>query len=482
MLTEAPQLTIICSKPGANAIRATFPDWEHKIQAVRSEDTLDLGQGHHLQFLFVPTPRWPDGLCTYDQKTRILYTDKFFGVHVCDNEIFDEDWKQLDEDRHYYFNCLHGSQTKQIETALDKLEKFPAKYYAPNHGPVLRYSISRLSYDYRQWCQEQKNQDFKVALLYASAYGNTATLANAIELAKSETAQGLISSGVAVEFINCEVAQTEEIATLVQDCDSIVIGSPTLGGHVPVQIQTALGVVLANAPKTKLVGVFGSYGWSGEAIDLIEAKLKDSNYAFGFETIRVRFSPDELALAQCQQAGVELVQNLKKHKKQRIPRQKLTESQIDRTEQAVGRIIGSLCVITLCHKNNHQGFLISWISQATFSPPGLMIAISKSLLEDDSLDKGSSFILNILKEGRNVRRHFSFTRDLSKNSLSEVTTTTAANGCLIVAEALAYLECRIEQKMNAGDCWLIYAVVEAGHVLENEGITAINHRKSGRQY
>lgn len=475
LLEKAPQVTIICSKPGANAITAAFPDWENKIQLVRSEDTLDLGQGHQLEFLFIPTPRWADGICTYDGQTRILYSDKLFGVHVCGDTLFDEDWKQLDNDRHYYFDCIHAAQSKQVETALDKLEKFPSKYYAPNHGPVVRYSLSRLSYDYRQWCQQQKNQDFKVALLYASAYGNTTALANAI-------AQGLIDNGIAVESINCELFEGEEIANIIEDCDGFIIGSPTLGGHAPVQIQTALGVVLSSVAKTKLVGVFGSYGWSGEAIDLIEGKLQDGNYPFGFETIRVRFTPEESVLEKCQQAGAEFAQNLKKNKKQRIPRQGLTEAQIDRTEQAVGRIVGSLCVLTTHTEGNHQGFLTSWISQATFSPPGLMIAISKEVAKDTCLQLGSSFTLNVLKEGRNIRRYFSFQKEQGENSFAEVTTQTANNDCLILAEALAYLECTVQQRLDAGDCWLIYALVEEGNLLETQGITAIHHRKSGSQY
>ena len=475
LLEKAPQVTIICSKPGANAITSAFPDGKGKIQSVRSEDTLDLGKGHQLEFLFIPTPRWSDGICIYDAKTRILYTDKLFGVHVCDNLLFDEDWKQLDEDRHYYFDCLHAAQAKQVEAILEKLEKFPAKYYAPNHGSVVRYSLSRLNYDYRQWCQQQKSQDFKVAILYASAYGNTASLANAIS-------QGLIDSRIAAESINCELTQPEEIAHIVEDCDGFIIGSPTLGGHAPVQIQTALGAILASAEKTKLVGVFGSYGWSGEAIDIIEGKLRDGNYAFGFETIRVRFSPDESVLEKCQQAGAEFAQNLKKIKKQRIPRQGLTEAQIDRTEQAVGRIVGSLCVLTANQRGKHQGFLTSWISQATFYPPGLMIAISKDWEEVIGLELGSSFVLNLLKEGRNIRRYFSFQKDQEKDPFAEVETTTAANGCLILTEALAYLECAVQQRLDAGDCWLIYATVEEGNVLENQGKTAIQHRKSGRQH
>ena len=238
----------------------------------------------------------------------------------------------------------------------------------------------------------------------------------------------------------------------------------------------------ASGAKTKLVGVFGSYGWSGEAIDLIEGKLQDGNYAFGFETIRVRFSPDESVLEKCQEAGAEFAQNLKKIKKQRIPRQGLTEAQIDRTEQAVGRIVGSLCVLTAHQQGKHQGFLTSWISQATFSPPGLMIAISKDWEEVIGLESGSFFVLNLLKEGRNIRRYFSFQKDQEKDPFAEVETTTAANGCLILAEALAYLECTVQRRLDAGDCWLIYATVEEGNVLEAQGKTAIWHRKSGRQY
>ncbi len=475
LLEKAPQVTIICSKPGANAIAAAFPGWKDQVRSVRSEDTLDLGQGHRLQFLSIPTPRWADAICTYDPKTRILYTDKLFGAHVCDDLIFDEDWKQLDPDRHYYFDCLHAAQSKQIEAVLDKLEKFPAKYYAPNHGAVVRYSLSRLHYDYRQWCQQQKSQDCKVALLYASAYGNTLTLANAI-------AQGLMDSGMATESINCELSAPEEIARMVEDCDGFIIGSPTLGGHAPVQIQTALGAILASGAKTKLVGVFGSYGWSGEAIDLIEGKLRDGNYTFGFETIRVRFTPDQAVLERCRQAGVEFAQKLKKIKKQRIPRQGLTEAQIDRTEQAVGRIIGSLSILTAQQQGKHQGFLTSWVSQSTFSPPGLMIAISQNWQADICLEVGTAFVLNLLKEGRNVRRHFSFQPEPGKNSFAEVTTETATNGCLVLTEALAYLECRVQQRLEAGDGWLIYGIVEQGHVLEHQGRTAIWHRKSGRQY
>ncbi|MDJ0575801.1 MAG: diflavin flavoprotein [Xenococcaceae cyanobacterium MO_234.B1] len=470
----APQAKIICSKPAAKAIKGAlmFPEWKSRVRVVRDNDTLNLGQGHQLQFISVPTPRWVDGLCTYDPQTKILFTDKFFGVHLCDESIFDDNWKQLDLDRRFYFDCLHATQTKQLETALAKFTPLNVKIYAPAHGSLVKYSLGRFSYDYRSWCQEQSSPEFRVVLLYASAYGNTATLANAI-------AQGLVQSGVAVESINCELTSTEEITTAIQTCDGFIIGSPTLGGHAPTQIQTALGIVLANAAKTKLAGVFGSYGWSGEAIDLLESKLRDAHYSFGFEPIRVRFSPTANILEECEQAGKEFTQRLKKTKKLRTPRQAITETQIDRTEQAVGRIVGSLCVLTTCNHNHHSGVLTSWVSQATFNPPGVMIAIAKEQNADLIGNPGDKFVLNILNEGRNIRRNFSYQ---SSNSFENLTTKTATNGCLIIEEALAYLECTVQNRLPSGDRALIYAVIERGEVLKNKGITAIQHRKSGSYY
>ena len=471
LVEKAPQVTLVCSKPAAKTLKATFPHWESKIKSVRSEHSLDLGEGHELQFSAIPTPRWPDGLCTYDPQTRILYTDKLFGLHLCHDALFDEDWKQLDEDRRYYFDCLHAAQAKQVETILDKIEPFSAKYYAPGHGVLVRYSLSRLTYDYRQWCQQQKSQDLKVALLYASAYGNTAIIAQAI-------AQGLIDNGIAVESINCELTSPDEIASVIEACDGFLIGSPTLGGHAPVQIQTALGIVLATASKTKLAGVFGSYGWSGEAIDLIAGKLRDGNYPLGFDPLRIRFSPDAATLEQCQETGVKFAQTLKKRQKQGISSSGLTQAQSDRTEQAIGRILGSLCVITTHQGETHQGFLTSSISQASFNPPGLMISINKKQWTEAYFDVETPFIVNILKEGRSVRKHFS---EHNSSPFEQLETDIASNGCLILNQALAYLECTVAQCVDTGDRWLVYALVNQGEVLESTGLTAISYRKSGRQ-
>ena len=475
LLELAPQITFICSKAGAVALRTAFPERELKISVVRGEEVLDLGQGHKLQFIAVPTARWPDELYTYDPQTRILFTDKLFGTHICGDEVFDEGWKRLDEDRRHYYDCLHAAQFRQVEIALDKFAPLSVNFYAPGHGPIVRYSKSRLTHDYRQWSQQQKDKDLKVALFYASAYGNTATLAQAI-------AKGITKADVAVELINCEFAEPTEIQAVVEKCDGFIIGSPTLGGHMPTQVQTALGIVLSTAAKSKLAGVFGSYGWSGEAVDEVESKLQQAGYRFGFDTIRVKFKPTDVILQQCKEAGTDFAQALKKAKKSRAPRQSVSDSQIDRTEQAMGRIIGPLCVVTAKRKEITGAMLASWVTQSSFNPPGLTVAVAKDRAIESLMHTEDNFVLNILKEGMNLRRHFVQPFAPGEDRFAGLATQTAQNDCPILSDGLAYLECTVHSRMDCGDHWVVYAIVNNGQMLQPVGMTAMHQRKSGSQY
>jgi flavorubredoxin/flavin reductase (DIM6/NTAB) family NADH-FMN oxidoreductase RutF len=472
----ASQIRFVCTRAAEVALRAALPDKKLDVQVVSSGDTIDLGQGHVLQFIPVPTPRHPDGLCTYDAATRILYSDKLFGTHVCDEPVLDENWKALDGDRRYYFDCLHASQFRQVEAALDRLAPLSVKMYAPGHGPMVSYSLSRLTFDYRQWCEQQQSQELNVALLFTSAYGNTAAMAKAI-------AHGLIQAGATVQSINCEFAEPAEITDALEHCGGFIMGTPTLAGHPPTQMQTALGLALSAADRTKLVGVFGSYGWSGEAVDLLQSKLQDAGYPSGFEPIRIKFTPTEEIVKTCEAAGAEFVQALRKAQKNRAPRQTGVEAQTtDRTEQAVSRITGSLCIITTHRFDADQGLLTSWVSQASFTPPGLTIAVPMNHAEATLPTVGSQFTLNILKEGRNLRRYFLKPIAPGEDRFAAIATHVGNNGCRVLDEALAYLECTVQSRMECGDHWLIYATVEQGKVLEAIGVTAVQRRKAATYY
>lgn len=472
LLEIAPQITFVCSNPGAINLRSALENPDLQILVMRGEETLDLGNGHNLQFIPTPNPRYADQLCTYDPQTEILYTDKLFGAHVCGDQVFDEGWEVYNEDRRYYFDCLMAPHARQVETALDKLADFPVRMYATGHGPLVRYGLIELTKAYREWSQQQTSADLTVALIYASAYGNTATLAQAI-------ARGITKAGVAVESINCEFTEPEEIRAAVEKAGGFIMGSPTLGGHAPTPVQTALGIVLSTATNNKLAGVFGSFGWSGEAVDLIESKLKDAGYRFGFDTIRVKFKPDDATLQLCEEAGTDFAQALKKARKVRS--QSLPATTV---EQAVGRIVGSLCVMTAKEGDRSSAMLASWVAQASFNPPGLTIAVAKDRAVETLTHSGNKFVLNILKEGDHLglMKHFLKPFGPGQDRFADVAAEVAENGSPILTDALAYLECSVQNRMESGDHWLVYATVENGKVLNQDGVTAVHHRKSATHY
>ncbi|MCF2972778.1 diflavin flavoprotein [Synechococcus sp. Nb3U1] len=495
LLPLAPYAVVLCSKPGVITLRAAFEtdplptlpardeeeaadlgityngDQSFRLRVVRDGECLDLGEGHELHFRTVPTPRHPDALCTYDPASGILYSDKLFGVHVCDEYLFDEHWRHLSEDRRYYFDCLHRLQAPQVKAALAKLVDFPASTYAPAHGPLVRHSLRRLTLDYQAWCEENPATEQRVALLFTSAYGNTGLMAAAI-------GQGLERAGVIVERVNCEWVTPEEIGQILERCQGFIIGSPTLAGHAPVQIQTALGIILSSTPNTKVAGVFGSYGWSGEAVDFIESKLLNAGFPLGFETIRAKFKPTSEVLQTCEQAGSQFAQALRKAIRARAPRQTSSETQVARAEQALSRVVGSLCVVTAQQGGIRRGFLTSSVAQASFNPPGLTISVSKDQEAELLTQPQAPFVLNILREGKSsLQRHFQRPQRPGEDRFAGIETIPAENGCPILQEALAYLECRVKTWMDCGDRYIIYAEVERGKVLDPTGVTAMHHRR-----
>jgi len=175
---------------------------------------------------------------------------------------------------------------------------------------------------------------------------------------------------------------------------------------------------------------------------------------------------------------------VKKAQKARKPKaSSLSESEAARTEQAIGRLIGSLCVVTTDHGELKGAMLASWVSQATFSPPGLTVAVAKERAIESLLHKDSPFVLNILPQGQQAAfmKHFLKPFVPGEDRFQDIKIEVAQNGSPILQDALAYVECRVENRMECGDHWLIYAIADKGQVLR-DGVTAINHRKSGVVY
>ena len=81
-----------------------------------------------------------------------------------------------------------------------------------------------------------------MAVLYASAYGNTAGMAQAIS-------RGITKAGIGVETLNLEVDSVDDALEAVKRAKGFIIGSPTLGGHLPTQVGSRDFVLSALCPS-----------------------------------------------------------------------------------------------------------------------------------------------------------------------------------------------------------------------------------------
>ena len=455
-----------------------------RIDVVKQEASRNLVDGHVLRLIPTPTPRWPGALMAFEETSGLLMSGKFFAAHLCSESFAEANRSSSEEDRRYFYDCLMAPMARQVESVVERLEALDIRTIAPGHGPAISESWRSLLNDYHRWGATQERARLSVALLFASAYGNTAAIADAL-------AQGVARTGVRVESINCEFTPPEQLLAAIRSCDAILIGSPTLGGHAPTPIVSALGTVLAEGDRSKPVGVFGSFGWSGEALDLLESKLRDGGFHFAFEPIKVKFSPDAANLKAIEETGTALGRQLQSEQRKaqrRTASGGLSESRSNPAVQALGRVVGSLCVLTTSKGEGgnrlSSAMVASWVSQASFSPPGFTVAVAKDRAVEALLHVGDRFALNVLAAGRETGPMKQFLQPFAPGAdrFAGLELEHSPSGQPLLPEALAWLEATVQQRMECGDHWLLYAQVSQGGVLDASATTAVHQRRSGANY
>jgi flavin reductase (DIM6/NTAB) family NADH-FMN oxidoreductase RutF len=194
----------------------------------------------------------------------------------------------------------------------------------------------------------------------------------------------------------------------------------------------------------------------------------------------VRQVPDGNDYQRCEEAGTDLGQLLTREKT--IAAMKALDGDLDK---ALGRLSGGLYVVTARQQERASAMVASWVSQASFDPPGLTVAVARDRAIESLLQVGDRFVLNVLAEGNHqlLLRHFLRRFPPGADRFAGVAILAdVAKGGPVLAEALAYLDCRVLQRLEGGDHWLIYAEVENGNVADADGRTATHHRKVGNHY
>ncbi len=438
---------------------------------VKSGETLDLGLGHVLEFLNAPNLHWPDTIFTYDPKSEILFTCDAFGLHYCSDPTFDEDLGAIEEDFAFYYECLMAPNARSVVGALKRMDQLPAiSTIAVGHGPLLRHNLTELVNRYRQWSGARQASQTTVAVCYCSDYGFSDRLSQAI-------ARGITKTGIAVEMVDLRAADPQELMALAGSCQGLVVGTPPAADRDGIRL--ALNTILGAVHEKQSIGVYDAFGGNDEPIDTLLTDFRNLGLHVAFPPIRIRDVPTEADYQLCEESGTDLGQWLGRDRT--IKQMKSLDHDLDK---ALGRISGGLYIVTAQRSAVKSAMLASWVSQASFQPLGLSIAVAKDRAIESFLQVGDEFVLNVLEEGnyQPLMKHFLKRFPPGADRFEGIDTLTATNGGPILADALAYLECRVLSRMDGHDHWLVYAEVTRGKVARQEGRTAVHHRKVGNHY
>ena len=284
---------IFCSKMGHKNLSKHFRQG-FNLQAVDNLGELNLGK-KTLTFLETRMVHWPDSMFTYLKEDKILFSSDGFGQHYATLERFDD---QVDEGtlmyqaKKYYANILL-LYSPLILKLIQKVEELglEIEMICPDHGVFWRKDPGKIIKAYVQWAEQKPKR--KAVVIYDTMWHSTERMAEEIVKVLGEL-------GVMTRPMHVRSCHRSEIITEILDAGAILVGSPTLNNGLFPTISDILTYMKGLKPKNKVAAAFGSYGWSGEAVKLINRELEAMGLNLVDDGVRVQYVPDEEGLGHCE--------------------------------------------------------------------------------------------------------------------------------------------------------------------------------------
>ena len=306
LLRRAPNAHIYVSHRGLKVLRALLKDdfEKYKCTMVDTGDRVSLGD-RTLSFFSTPYVHWPDTQCTYLEESKLLFTCDILGCHFCDDRLFNDRVGDFRFAFEYYFEHIMRPFRSFVVQALDLIEPLPIEMIAPSHGPILRSHPRQYLQHYRQLVksklQSEVDQDEKTLLIfYVSAYGATAQMAHAVYEGASSI------PGVRASLYDLEGGEVAPFVNLIEEADGLVFGTPTINGDAVRPVWDLLSGLIDIEMRGKMGAAFGSYGWTGEAVRMVEDRMRGLKMRVPEKGVRVKMHPNEEELAACRVFGENL--------------------------------------------------------------------------------------------------------------------------------------------------------------------------------
>lgn len=172
-----------------------------------------------------------------------------------------------------------------------------------SHGVIWRDNPLQIVKKYAEWAANyQENQ---ITIIYD-------TMWNATRLMAENISKGIriVDDKVNIKLYNASNTDKNEIITEVFKSKAILVGSPTINKGILYSVAGILEVIRGLSFKNKKAAAFGSYGWHGECIQIIDEALKNAGFELIADGLKINWQPDEQGIQTCVEFGKSIVPNL----------------------------------------------------------------------------------------------------------------------------------------------------------------------------
>ena len=280
VLQKCPDAEVFVSQPNGLKNIAKFCG-DHDYHGVKAGDTINIGS-RTLKFIPVPMLHWPDSMVTYCPEEKILFSNDGFGQHLATNERFDDEvdfdvlmW----EAKKYYANILmlYG---RQAQAALKNIGSLQLELILTGHGISWRSHIKELLDCYQKWSTFKSDKQ-KAIVVFDSMWHSTEAMAKTIT-------EAFFAKGIKAKLFDLKCDHISDIVTEMLDSEYIAVGSPTLNNNMMPNVAAFLCYAKGLAPKKngRKAFAFGSYGWGGQSIALVQKELEEAGFTICHDMIR----------------------------------------------------------------------------------------------------------------------------------------------------------------------------------------------------
>lgn len=295
---------LYCSKMGQKNLASHFND-RFNFQVVGSGDELSLGD-RTFSFLETKMLHWPDSMFTYLKDEAILFSSDAFGQHFAGDMFFDDEIGEevMPHARKYYANILlHFSS--RVQDLIRDVTRMNLKInmICPDHGIIWRENPSKIIQAYDKWSQQKPSR--KAVVIFDSMWESTTKMAKAIT-------SGIEAEQVNVRLMNTRKWHRSDIMTEILEAGAISVGSPTLNNNIFPVVADVMTYIKGLRPENKIAAAFGSYGWSGEAVKILNTEFEAMKFDVIDKGIRVQYVPKADDIQKCFELGVKIGKELKK--------------------------------------------------------------------------------------------------------------------------------------------------------------------------